>query len=188
MTNSREALPHTRIVKNARILLTLGALTLLASGFGQSRKEASPLAPEFAGSDWVNAKPMTLASRRGRPTLVAFWTFGCSNCQANLPAYRRLYEKYKPLGVELVAIHTPELKPERDRANVVKHIDQFGIKYPVLTDNDGTNWNRWQVRYWPTIFVVDGSGRIRYRWEGELAYKGAPGEQNLMTILDGLLK
>ncbi len=169
-----------------RLLLAVLALATLAPA--QTRPEVSPLAKEFVGNDWLNAKPLTLASRQGKPTLVAFWTFGCSNCQANLPVYNRLYAKYKSKGVELIAIHTPETEGERKRSNVVRHIEKFGINYPVLIDNDSHNWNRWKVQFWPTLFLVDANGKVRYRWEGELEYGGANGEAKVSAMLDGLLR
>jgi thiol-disulfide isomerase/thioredoxin len=169
-------------------LLAITVLALAGYAIPQTRPEISPRAKEFVGNEWLNAKPIALSGRQGKPTLVAFWTFGCSNCQANLPAYNRLYAKYKSKGVELIAIHTPETPSERKRANVIQHIARFGIEYPVLIDNESNNWNRWNVQFWPTLFLVDTNGKIRYRWEGELAYGGANGEAKVAAMVDGLLR
>ena len=147
-------------------------------------------APPLVQGQWLNVKdgkPMTLESRKGKPTLVAFWTFACSNCRANLPAYRRLLTKYRPKGVEMIAIHTPELKIEHDLGEVKKHIEKFKIDYPVLIDNENKNWNRWKVSVWPTLFVVDGDGIVQYHWKGELNWRGAGGEAKIGQILDELL-
>jgi hypothetical protein len=35
--------------------------------------------------------------------------------------------------------------------------------------------------------VVDKRGTVRYGWEGELSYKGAPGEENVRKLVDELL-
>jgi thiol-disulfide isomerase/thioredoxin len=54
---------------------------------------AQPAAPELVGRNWINApygKAISLASRRGKVTVVQFWTFACSNCRVNLPIYDRL--------------------------------------------------------------------------------------------------
>lgn len=163
------------------LLLTLAAVAAL---------RPAPLAPEFLGAQWDNVvgTPPTLAARRGKPTLVAFWTFGCYNCRNNFPSYKRLYAKYKPLGVELVAIHTPETPGERSPKAVADHVRKAMIDYPVLLDGDSQNWNRWGVQFWPTLFVVDGAGRVRGKWEGELQYNGANGEAQVAATLDRLLK
>lgn len=180
----------------SRSLLALG---FILSGFalcgGQSATTSTAkdprIPPELVGGPWLNTeggKPVTLASRQGKVTLVAYWTFACSNCQANMPAYRRLLEKYRPKGVELVSIHTPELKIERDVEEVKKHLAKFKIDYPVLIDGQGDNWKRWVMEVWPTIFVLDKQGRVRYRWIGELAWQGAKGEEKVASVIEDLLR
>jgi len=42
-----------------------------------------PAAPEFThrgATEWINSPPLQLASLRGSPVLVEFWTFDCINC------------------------------------------------------------------------------------------------------------
>src|SRR4051812_36540066 len=76
-------------------------------------------APELQGTEWLNATaPIRLFGRKGKVTIIHFWTFECSNCRANLAAYERLRQKYQPLGIEMVGIHTPELPAERSKVNV----------------------------------------------------------------------
>ncbi len=46
---------------------------------GQAPDAMTLPAPELVGSRWLNTpggKPVTLASRRGRVTILHFWTFG----------------------------------------------------------------------------------------------------------------
>lgn len=33
-------------------------------------------APDIAGVNWINSKPLTIASLKGRVVLVEFWTYG----------------------------------------------------------------------------------------------------------------
>ena len=45
-------------------------------------------APEFTQTDtndWLNSKPLTLESLRGKTVLIDFWTFGCWNCYRSFP-------------------------------------------------------------------------------------------------------
>jgi peptide-methionine (R)-S-oxide reductase len=145
----------------------------------------------LTGGAWLNTpgnKPITLASRRGKVTIVEFWTFGCSNCQANLPAYARWHKKFASRGVAVIGIHTPETAYERDPKNVARRVKELGITYPVLLDANNENWNRWNQRYWPTVYLVDKAGRIRQHWEGELNWNGAGGEAKLAAVVEQLLK
>lgn len=168
---------------------TLALLPLLLGFAGQSPRAESEKVPELIQGQWLNTGglPLTLESRRGKPTLVAFWTFACSNCQANFPAYARLYRRYHSKGVELIAIHTPELEIERQPDQVAAHVRRAHIDYPVLIDGEGKNWTAWKQEYWPTLYVLDEKGCIRLKWEGELNYQGAAGERQVSALLDQLL-
>jgi peroxiredoxin len=180
---------------NLTILALVSILILaLTYGFasahlGQTKRDPNQ-APELVGGPWLNTKdgkPVTLESRRGKPTLVAFWTFACENCQHNFPAYARLLSKYRKSGVELISVHTPEIKMEREVKEVTKHIKEDNIDYPVLVDNDSTNWNKWHVDMWPSLYVLDSNGIVRYHWFGELNWQGSGGEKKIGEVLDGLI-
>ncbi|RYG25734.1 redoxin domain-containing protein [bacterium] len=103
--------------------------------------------------------------------MVAYWTFACSNCDANIPSYARLLAKYRPKGVEMISVHGPQMKIERNLEGVKKHIAKYRIDYPVVIDNDNANWNRWHVLVWPTLYVVDGEAEIGNLLDGPLAAK-----------------
>lgn len=156
---------------------------------GQKDKMIGKPAPEFIGTEWMNsAKPLTMASRKGKVTLVHFWTFACYNCKNNLPAIKRLADKYKPEGVEMISIHTPELPEEKDTENVKKAVDKYGIKYPVLLDGKFENWKAWGTDVWPTLYVVDKHNKIRGGWIGELNYKDQGGEGKMAVLIRKLLQ
>ena len=151
---------------------------------------ASKKAPELVGGPWLNTpdnQPITLASRRGKVTIVEFWTFACSNCRANLGAYAKWNEQFKDQGVEIIGVHTPELSQERDPKNVAKAVKDLGITYPVLLDNQNRNWSNWNQQYWPTIYVVDKAGNVRSKWEGELESGGAGGTAKITALVQKLI-
>jgi hypothetical protein len=47
------------------------------------------------------------------------------------------------------------------------------IRYAVVTDNDYQTWNAYHVEAWPTTFLLDKQGRIRWMHEGEGGYDEA---------------
>jgi thiol-disulfide isomerase/thioredoxin len=178
----------------------LAALLMGAAGATGSRAQEAPPpqpaamdvpAPELVGGPWLNSPtgaPLSLAARRGKVTLVHFWTFGCINCLRNLPAYARWQQRFKAQGVMVIGVHTPETPDERVTANVVRRTRELGIRYPVLLDQRGENWRRWDQQYWPTVYLVDRKGRVRYVWLGELEYAGQRGEARLTERLRDLLR
>jgi alkyl hydroperoxide reductase subunit AhpC len=160
----------------------------------ESLEQPTPLnhtAPELVGGPWLNTpgdQPVSLASRRGKVTIVHFWTYGCYNCQNNLAAYARWYQQFAGRDVVIVGIHTPETSSERVGANVFRHVKDFKIEYPVLFDQSETNWRRWQQRYWPTVYLIDRKGKVRFRWIGELNYGGKQGEARMAKLVEDLLR
>jgi thiol-disulfide isomerase/thioredoxin len=127
----------------------------------------SPAAPEFADGTWINSEALTVKRLRGRVVLIEFWTFGCYNCRNTLPFVKRWYERYGNKGLVLVGVHSPELEDEKDIENVRREVTSLGIRYPVVTDNNYSTWNAYHVEAWPTIFVLDKMGRIRWTHVGE---------------------
>jgi len=151
----------------------------------EPKVQVSP-APELSGGPWLNTpSPIKLSSRKGKVTMVEFWTFQCSNCRANLDTYERWQKKYSPSGFTILAIHTPELPDEYKPELVKDFIAKKGITYPVLLDNDYANWSRWKQEYWPAIYLLDKSGNIREKWLGEL---GSDGTAKVEAKIEALLK
>ncbi len=56
------------------------ALAIIATWFFWPRFAAAitsgTVAPEIAGENWLNSKPLTIADLKGRVVLVDFWTYG----------------------------------------------------------------------------------------------------------------
>lgn len=127
-------------------------------------------APEIAGDKWINSDPLTIKELRGKVVLVDFWTFGCYNCVNTLPTLRRFHEQYGSKGLVIVGVETPETPYERIFDNLVKAVNKRGIEYPVVTDYDNKTWDAYGVNAWPTVVIVDKSGRIRYVHVGEGQY------------------
>jgi peroxiredoxin len=146
-------------------------------------------APEFLGNQWLNSdKSLKMEDRKGKITLVYFWTFACYNCKNNMPAVKHLTETFAKDGVATISIHTPEIQEEREVANVKRAVERYGIKYPVLIDGSSANWRAWGNRYWPCIYVIDKHNKIRGGWEGELNFGSQNGEGKMSSLIRQLLK
>ena len=88
-----------------------------------------------------------------------------------VPQLRAWHERYTDGGLTIVGVHSPEFFWERPVEKVAEARERLGIKYPVVLDNDMTIWDRWGVRAWPTLVLVDRRGVVRYRHIGEGAYE-----------------
>ena len=156
-------------------LLSSGITRVIDAGLHDDDKRPGPgndrgAAPEFASGAWINSEPLTLTKLRGRVVVVEFWTFACYNCRNTLPFVKRWDERYRDQGLTVVGVHSPELDEEKVLENVRRETTTLGIRYPVVTDNDYTTWKAYKVEAWPTIFVLDKQGHIRWSHVGEGAY------------------
>lgn len=184
-------LPQLRWLAPVVALCIIAAWRLAPTAGADALKIRQDKAPELVQGAWLNTpggKPLTLAARKGKVTIVQFWAVNCSNCRANLPSYARWAKDFKSRGVEVIGVHTPELAAERDPAYLADQVKKLGITYPILMDGQSQNWKRWQQRSWPTVYLVDKAGRVRYSYEGELEYQGATGTERITKLIEQLLK
>ena len=127
--------------------------------------------PAITGDTWLNSAPLHADNLTGKVVLVTFWTYGCYNCNAVEPYVIDWYKKYAKQGLQIIAIHTPEFSHEKQLENVRAYIKRHDIPYPVILDNEFDNWRRFSNRYWPTIYLADRKGQLRYRKIGEGSYR-----------------
>jgi thiol-disulfide isomerase/thioredoxin len=128
-------------------------------------------APELAPGEWLNtARPVRLADWRGRAVLVDIWDFTCLNCLRTLAYLTAWHKVFRGLPVSFLGIHSPEFAFARDPRQVEAAVRRLGIEYPVLLDNQYENWDAFANRYWPTVYLIDAQGYIRYQHAGEGAY------------------
>ncbi len=129
-------------------------------------------APEFVGiTSYINSKGTKLSDLKGKVVLVDIWTYSCINCIRTLPYLVDWNQKYSDKGLVIVGVHSPEFEFEKNIDNVKQAVTRFGIKYPVLLDNNRETWNAYQNSYWPRKYLVDSEGYIRYDHIGEGGYR-----------------
>ena len=88
-------------------------------------------APEFTGLEsWISSDPVTLASLQGKIILIDFWTYSCINCIRTLPFILEWQEKYEPLGLRIIGVHTPEFDFEKDAENVSAAVEGAWDRLP----------------------------------------------------------
>jgi len=168
-------------VLNVGIPRLISADNPLAASDKLAAVNTSPVAPELASGTWINSEALTLKGQRGRVVLIDFWTFGCYNCRNTLPAIKSWDTRYRDKGLTIIGVHTPELDTERSIENVRREVAALQIRYAVLTDNDYATWNAYKVEGWPTMFLLDKSGHVRWMHVGEGAYDEA--EQTIQRLL-----
>jgi thiol-disulfide isomerase/thioredoxin len=126
-------------------------------------------APEI-GRVWLNSPPLSFRQLRGRVVLVDFWDYTCINCIRTLPYVQAWHERYGSKGLTVIGVHTPEFTFAQYESNVERGIREFGLTYPIVIDSDREIWKAFANRYWPTKYLLDKEGYLRYAHFGEGEY------------------
>ena len=156
----------------------LGVLSMVVAGCAAAvtPTPASDLpdlgsAPELTADVWLNTdQPLRLADLRGRVVLLEMWTFGCINCQRVIPYLQQWHESFGAQGLVVIGNHYPEFDYEREMQGLGDALDRLGVTYAVAQDNDGATWRAYRNQYWPTVYLIDKQGHLRYQHIGEGTY------------------
>ena len=110
---------------------------------------------------FINTDAISVGELVGQKViLIDFWTYSCINCQRTTPYLNAWYETYKDQGLEIIGLHTPEFAFEEEYQNVLQAVENLGIKYPVVLDNDYSTWRAYRNRFWPHKYLIDIDGFI----------------------------
>jgi len=109
------------------------------------------------------------------------------NCQRNYPWYRDWAKTFDDENVTIIGVHTPESTGEQDLAAVRAKVQEAEFHFPVVIDNDKANWDAWGNSMWPSVYLIDKRGYLRYWWYGELNWQEAGGQKLMKQRIDELL-
>ena len=101
--------------------------------------------------------------------VLDFWGTWCKECMQSIPQLVALQKKYGPATLRVVGIACEQSPLDAKRSQVAAVADKLGINYSVLiaslNDNDPVQRD-FQVRFYPTMVLLDRRGRVLFRGEG----------------------
>lgn len=125
---------------------------------------AAPLAvgdraPDVEGRT-LSGGSFRLSALRGRVVLVDFWGMWCGPCVAQLPALRKLHERFHGKPFEIVGIDS-----DKDVDALRRFVAANRLTWTMVIDGgtDGPVAKAWRLNAWPASFLLDGEGVIRDR-------------------------
>jgi thiol-disulfide isomerase/thioredoxin len=117
--------------------------------------------PAIEGEDVVTGKPLKLDDIKGKVVVLCFWGNWCPPCRALFPHQRVLAKRMEGKPFTFVGINS-----DKDREKAKAAIAQEQLDWPHFWNGggqDGPIAQLYKVRIWPTIYVLDRQGVIRFR-------------------------
>lgn len=96
-----------------------------------------------------------LSDLSGGPVLVNFWATWCAPCIAEMPTIQKYYEE-SGKAFKVLAVNADEPQSE-----VQRFVEELGLTFDVLLDPGGETQELYQLRGYPSTFILDDQGIIR---------------------------
>lgn len=131
--------------------------------------------PELSGQTLQGGR-IEPSDYRGKVVVVNVWGTWCGPCRREQPTLQRVWERFRDRGVAFIGIDWRD-----DPAAARDWIDEFGVTYPSIPDPSGAWADDFEWVGAPTTYVVDRSGVMRYKVQGEVE------EDELESLITELL-
>ncbi|MHC5540501.1 peroxiredoxin family protein [Singulisphaera rosea] len=127
--------------------------------FELRRLKIGDVAPEIDSVD-ADGKPLRLSDYRGKVIVLTFSGNWCGPCRAMYPQERALVDRLKGKPFAMLSVNTDE-----DKETLRHSVASGEITWRCWSDgaSDGPISTRWGVTGFPTIYVLDTDGVIRFK-------------------------
>ncbi|MET3574478.1 TlpA disulfide reductase family protein [Bhargavaea ullalensis] len=116
-------------------------------------------APDFQLMS-TDGLPVRLSDFRGRKVVLNFWATWCPPCREEMPHMQRYYEAHGGgEAFEILAVNATHTERGNGKA-VVPFIEDNGLQFPVVMDEDGAISEKYEVRAYPVTYVLDEDGVV----------------------------
>mgnify|MGYP001396877237 FL=1 len=156
----------------------MAALAAFAAG-AWLWSEGNESAPPLALVDTKNVEH-SLEQYRGKVVVVNFWATWCPPCVEELPSLESAWQRYRQQGLVVLAVSDEETDV------ITSFLERLptDITFPLLIDRDMKSGNRWKIRGLPTTVIIDRSGDVYWRAEGQLDFSALDVNEKLLALLD----
>jgi uncharacterized protein YyaL (SSP411 family)/thiol-disulfide isomerase/thioredoxin len=155
------------VTSPAELAEQLRGATEIDRGPAKEARVRSPRLPDDPFR-WIGSPPLGGDALRGQVVVLDFWALCCINCHHVLPELAALERRFVGEPVRVVGVHSAKFPHEQERAAVALAVERYGITHPVLNDPDRALWSEFAVKAWPTLVVLDPTGREAFRKSGEV--------------------
>jgi thiol-disulfide isomerase/thioredoxin/cytochrome c5 len=173
----------------AGALLPLASLACSPAASTPAVSATSSGVEDFTLPDVRDGKPFASEFGKHPATVIAFLGTECPLTNIYVPTLARMHERYAAAGVRVVYVNS---NPQDDQAEIVRHVESHGMKFPVVKDADGRIQKAFGASRTPEVFVVDAKKQVRYggRIDDQFGIgirRPAPTTHELTDALDDVL-
>lgn len=106
----------------------------------------------------VSGDTIDLETFRGKVVLVDFWATWCVPCVMTLPILQSLHDELDESKFRIIGVSA-----NTDKKKLSQFINEHDLQWPNIFDRDSVLQKRWQSLSLPSYYVLDKSGKVRYR-------------------------
>ena len=122
-------------------------------------QEKGRKAPDFKLEN-IKGKSVSLQNYLNEgPVLICFWATWCKPCADELKQYLKIYKKFSPQGLKMIAISNDN---ERSLAKVKPYVKRKKLSCEVLFDPNRKVAKKYYANNVPHTVILDKSGNIVY--------------------------
>ena len=120
-------------------------------------EQAIVKAPEFTYTD-INGNEVSLSDFRGKLVYMDIWATWCGPCKMQIPALKKLEEKYKNEDIVILSV---SIDPEKDKGKWKQMVKDEQLKGVQLYAGAESNFPMdYQVEYIPRFVLISAKGDI----------------------------
>ena len=168
------------------LILTAALVAALAAPVGAGELAVGAEAPGFSLINATDGRYVRFEPKKNRLSVVVFTCNQCPYARAFEPRIIELARGYQSRGVVFYAVNPNDESayPEETIDRMKKRAVGRAYPFPYLKDTDSSVARAYGARVTPHVFVVDGSGRVRYR--GYVDDSAKPQERRHTGLSDAL--